>query len=90
MGRRPKFRVRFELKFSFSARHFSHELVLIILPVRCAVRTLIQSETSSRAVRDHVKIIAYTEEKTATPKKQIIIKMVSIRSAENVQNTHEV
>ena len=32
----------------------------------------------------------FTEEKTATPKRQIRLKMAGIQSAENVQKTHEV
>ena len=34
--------------------------------------------------------IVYTEEKTATPKRQIRLKMAGIQSAENVQKTHKV
>ena len=34
--------------------------------------------------------IVYTEEKTATPKRQIRLKMAGIQSADNVKKTHEV
>ena len=41
VGRMPKFGAKFELVYPFSVCHFLHALVLIIPPVRCAVKTLI-------------------------------------------------
>ena len=90
MGRMPKFEAKFELKFPFSACHF-FACIGAKHPSRsmyCQNFDLVGNKLKS-CLR-YCENIVYTEEKTATPKTQIRLKMAGIQSAENVRKTHEV
>ena len=90
MRRMPKFGAKFEIKFPFSACHF-FACIGANHPSRsmcCHNFDLVGNKLKS--CPRHGENIVYTEEKAATPKRQIRLKMAGIQSAGNVQKTHEV
>ena len=72
-GRMPKFGAKFEVIFPFSSCHFLASICVITPPVCCQNFDLVGNKLKS--CPRYCENIVFTEEKTATPKKQIRLKM---------------
>ena len=83
MWRMPKFGAKFELIFPFSMLFYGKYSNHHTRSMWCQYFHLVGNKLNS--CPRYCENIVYTEEKTATPKKQIILKMAGTHRAKNVQ-----